>query len=329
MALDTGLAAGLDLPSNDDRIADAERPAAPTLAFGADIGQALRAVREHQRLTLDELAETTRVRAAYLEAIENLQLQKLPSRPFTIGYVRAYAQALGLDAEAAVERFKADEPVLDEPLRAPLGVMDERDPRLSFIFIAGLVIVAAIVLWNLAQRGMTEAAPPPAKASERVSDQVLASMKAGKVSLGAPLPAPSESTTPDIYETPGLAEADENGVNHSQPSQLGVRIEGEHKVDIAALPATFKPDGAVHGAPASVPSVLTLQALGSSALIVRGGDGTVYFARQMRKGEAYRVPAAAGLVGEASDPDHFQVFVGGHSRGLLPATRFSMSSLAK
>lgn len=327
MALDTGDAAGLDMTSNDDRAAGAARKDAPTLRSGADIGQALKAVREHHRLTLDQVAEATRVRASYLDAIEKLDLQKLPSRPFTIGYIRAYAQALGLDAEAAVERFKSDEPVLDEPLRAPVGVQDERDPRLNIILIGVLGIVAAIVLWNLAQRGMHAAEPPPAKASRQLAEEMLAEVKNGPVILGAPLPAPLESTTPPLYETPGLAAADENGVNHNAPSQVGVRVEGRQMVDPATLPATFTPKGAVYGATAQEASHITLQALTSSALIVRGADGSVYFARQLTKGEAYRVPLAPGLVADASDPDHFQVFAAGQSKGLLPHARVSLSSL--
>src|SRR4051812_36399825 len=76
---------------------------APTIHSGNDVGQALRAIREHRGLTLEALAEITRVRASYLTAIEELRLDALPSRPFVIGYIRAYAQALGADPDQAVE----------------------------------------------------------------------------------------------------------------------------------------------------------------------------------------------------------------------------------
>src|SRR5262245_21973194 len=82
--------------------ADLARPehGQPTVASGANIGEALRLVREFKGLSQDDVAEATRVRRAYLAAIETMRLEALPSRPFTIGYVRAYAEALGLDAEA-------------------------------------------------------------------------------------------------------------------------------------------------------------------------------------------------------------------------------------
>ena len=72
---------------------------APSLHSGGDIGQALKAVREAQGRSLEEVAEVTRIRRVYLADIEAMRLDKLPSRPFTIGYIRAYADATG-DANA-------------------------------------------------------------------------------------------------------------------------------------------------------------------------------------------------------------------------------------
>lgn len=301
---------------------------APTLHFGRDIGEALKAVREHQGLSLEEVAERTRVRRAYLGAIEDMRLELLPNRPFTIGYIRSYAEALGLDPDEAAYRFKADEPVLDEGLHAPVGVDDSRDPRLSALIAGGVIILAAIVLWNVAQRAMSESAPPPPTASEQATAQALLAQKTGPVVLGKPLPPPVESTTPPPYETPGLAEAGEDGMgNHAPPAILGVTPEGAEPADLSALPATFVAKGKMYGAPPSQASFITLQALKPAALIVRGGDGSVYFARQLDKGDAYRVPAIAGLVVDVSDRQDFQVFAGGHSRGYLPAQQSAASKL--
>jgi cytoskeletal protein RodZ len=329
VALDTGRVTDLQVEANEDRGPVASRSYAPSLQSGADIGQALRAVREFRKLSLETVADTTRVRRAYLQAIEEMQLDKLPSRPFTIGYIRAYAEALGVDAEAAVERFKAEEPVLDEPLRAPVGVNNDRDPRLMAIILGGIVIIAAIVLWNVAQRAMTESAPPPPTAPEKVAAKALEAQKAGPVALGAPLPAPVESTTPAPYETPGLAEAGEDGVNHSAPAAIGAKPAGAPVVDVASLPATFQPGGKVYGAAAGQPSTVTLKALKSASLIVRGADGSAYFARQLAAGEAYRAPQLAGLSVETSEPDSIQVFVAGQSKGVLPSAKSPLGALAQ
>jgi transcriptional regulator with XRE-family HTH domain len=333
MPLDTGGVSELNLSTNGDGAAPAGPPPAPaeppTLQSGVDIGQALRAVREHQGRSLEDLAETTRVRAGYLSAIEELRLELLPSRPFTIGYIRAYASALGLDPEAAVERFRVDEPVLEEPLRAPLGVQDEHDPRVNSLIAGGCVIIAAIFLWNIARRAMVEDAPPPPAASEVITAKALATVKPGPVVLGAPLPAPVESTTPPPYETPGLAEAvltpDGRLTLQGKPKPLDQMTDPP---PLAQLPPSFEAKGAIYGAKANEPSSVTVQALKSSQLIVRGADGSLYFARQLAAGEAFRAPQVSGLTFNVTDPNGFQVFVGGQSRGVLPAAQASVSGLA-
>jgi cytoskeleton protein RodZ len=305
-------------------------PVDPLLAHDT-LGEALKAVRHDRGLTLVEVAETTRVRRSYLEAIEEMRLDALPSRPFTIGYIRAYATALGLDPDLAVERFRSDEPMLEEALHAPVGLIDEKDPRVAAFLIGALVIIAAIVLWNVAQRAMMAAAPPPPLAPQAQTAKALAQIKTGTMELGYPLPAPVESTTPPPYETPGLAAATGVKLDPNAPAPVAAsptRVGEPPPVDLASLPATFIPKGKVYdsGNPRQV-SVVTVQAIKAGALIVRGPDGSVYFARQLAKGEAYRVPQLAGLTLDVSAPHDFQVFVAGQSKGVLPAQQVLASKL--
>jgi transcriptional regulator with XRE-family HTH domain len=311
---------------------DPDEPAPPLDPLFAhdSIGAALRAIRVERGLELPQVAESTRVRRAYLEALEEMRLEALPSRPFTIGYIRAYATALGVDPDMAVERFKSDEPVLDEPLRAPVGVLEEKDPRVAAFVVGALVILAAIVLWNIAQRGMMDAAPPPPLAPEEKAEQLLSQLQTGTVELGEPLPAPVESTTPPLYETPGLAAS--LGLDGEPPPSEApspTRLGEPPPVDLASLKPVFTPMGRIYG-PGSpqLTSIVTVQAIKGGALIVRGADGSVYFARQLAKGEAYRVPQLAGLTLDVSAPQDFQVFVNGQSRGVLPSTQVLASKLA-
>ena len=305
-----------------------------SLHSGSDIGQALRAVREQRRLSLDEVAEITRIRRVYLEDLEAMRLEKLPSRPFTIGYIRAYAEALGLDGEAAVDRFRSEEPDMNEPLRAPVGVTEAGDPRVVAITAGVVVILAAIILWNIAQRALNANAPPPPTAPPKAAAAALAAQAAGPIILGAPLPAPVESTVPPPYETPGMPIINPDGtVTTPKPLPAGVKSglspEPPSAEELARLPPVFEATGRLYGAPAGQPSAVTLQALKPASLIVRGQDGQIYFARQFAAGDAFRVPQVGGLTADVSQPASFQVFVGGRSRGLLPAPQVLLSKLAE
>ncbi len=333
MPLDTGGVTNLNLRADGDRDPGLADSYMPTMDTGPDIGAALKSAREFRGLTLQDVADSTRIRRAYLAAIEEMRLDELPSRPFTIGYVRAYANALGMDGEAAVERFKLDEPAPDEPLRAPVGVRRDGDPRVMAIVIVGLLIVGAIVMWNIAQRAMNEQAPPAANAPEASAVGLPApAPPGGPVALGAPLPAPVESTTPTPYETPGL-EAATAGDGSSKAADDAARLAKANPETVVPavsgtpLSATFVPAGPVYGAPAAG-SVVTLQVRRPTSLIVRGADGSVYFARQLAAGEAYRAPMLKGLTVDVADPSAVQVFVAGQSKGLLPAPQTLVSKLA-
>lgn len=324
MPLDTGGLSDLDDPASAGGDPTRMDSYEPSIHAGADVGQALRTIREFRGLSVEDLAETTRVRANYITAIEAMRFEGLPSRPFVVGYIRAMAQALGADADAAADRFKAEEPVLDEPLPEPVGVQGEKDPRLGAIVAGAVVIIGAIVAWNVVQRMMTEAAPPPPTASASVMAKALANTTSGPVSLGAPLPAPVESTTPPPYITPGLDKA----VNAEGQPLVSPQDAAPPPSPALDLAPTFRPRGQVYGTPASSPASVVVQALKPAFLVVRGSDGAVYFARQLSEGEAFRAPDLAGLTIDVSEPDAFQVFVAGQSKGVLPQPLTDVSKLA-
>ncbi|HEX6866294.1 MAG TPA: helix-turn-helix domain-containing protein, partial [Caulobacteraceae bacterium] len=75
-------------------------------------------------------------------------------------------------------------------------------------------------------------------------------------------------------------------------------------------------------------SAVTLQARKPASLIVRGSDGSVYFARQMAPGQAYRVPVLKGLTVDVSDPLAFDVFVFGQGQGVLQSGQTPVAKLA-
>lgn len=308
---------------------------APTL------GDGLRAAREFRGLTAVQVAEMTRVRRVYLVSIEGMRFDELPSRPFAMGYVRAYAQALGLDETQVIERFRREVPDETGPLRAPSGLQPQSDPRVRLIASVALIVFSAVLIWNVAQRSLQEPPVPAptvpdlaiAASGLPVSDQQLLGQPV--VSLGEPLPAPAESTLPTAYVTPGLAEATAAGgsVDIAQANAKALtaaqKAGGVTSLALAAtvpVRAAFNPNGTVYGA-APQQSVVTIQARKSSSIIIKGADGSVYFARQLAAGEAYRAPMVAGLTLDVSDPVAFDVYVNGEFTGKLPAAVTPLSRL--
>ena len=72
------------------------------------LGTTLCRRRLERSLTLGGVARELRIRPRYLAALEDGRFQELPGRIYAIGFVRAYAKHLGLDAEDAVVRLKGE-----------------------------------------------------------------------------------------------------------------------------------------------------------------------------------------------------------------------------
>lgn len=70
------------------------------------IGRRLRAAREVRGVSLGQIEAATHIRRAYLEAIEAGRAEDFPAEVFLKGFLRGYADQLGLDGAALVEDYK-------------------------------------------------------------------------------------------------------------------------------------------------------------------------------------------------------------------------------
>lgn len=109
------------------------------------VGQILRRTREHYQKSLQDVENALRIRAEQIEAIEEGHAEKLPARVYAIGFVRSYAEFLGLDGEKMVHLFKhqsADQ-ALEPELHFPVVAADSKAPPLWIIL--GCLIVLGLV----------------------------------------------------------------------------------------------------------------------------------------------------------------------------------------
>ena len=62
-----------------------------------ELGELLRKTREERRLSLAQVEEATRIRSAYLQALEEEAWDRLPPRTYVKGFLKSYARYLGLE----------------------------------------------------------------------------------------------------------------------------------------------------------------------------------------------------------------------------------------
>ena len=133
--------------------------------IGLPIGDTLRQTRTRQRIDIRTVEADTKVRAKYLRALENEEWDLLPGPAYARGFLRTYAQYLGLDADALVDEYRRAvetslgpdapqifaEPVLEHHRRP--GEEPRRPWASRIAVIAALGAVAVIVLLVLGLTG--------------------------------------------------------------------------------------------------------------------------------------------------------------------------------
>jgi len=112
------------------------------------IGLMLRARREALGKDIDELARKLRIRALYISAIEEDRLRDLPGSAYALGFVRSYAESLGLPGEQAVAAYREE---LARHGRQPQLIFPKEGRRsyASIPFVAGAVLATAAALYGI------------------------------------------------------------------------------------------------------------------------------------------------------------------------------------
>jgi cytoskeleton protein RodZ len=72
-----------------------------------EIGNSLREARHRQQLELAEVEQATKIRARYLTALEEEAFDALPAQTYVKGFLRTYADYLGLDGQLYVDEFNS------------------------------------------------------------------------------------------------------------------------------------------------------------------------------------------------------------------------------
>ena len=160
-----------------------------------EIGNSLREARLRQGLDFPEIEQATKIRGKYLRSLEEEQFDVLPGQTYVKGFLRSYADHLGLDGQLYVEEFNSryvrgeleedPEKQAFQPRRAVSagrgGGLQGKAVLLTIAVIAGLtVFVFAAWMWggneNTPDLVMN---PPPGPAARKPTAKLVASAVAG------------------------------------------------------------------------------------------------------------------------------------------------------
>jgi cytoskeleton protein RodZ len=143
----------------------------------ASFGERLQREREMRGITLEEIAEATKIGTRALRALEAQDFEKLPGGIFNKGFVRSYARYLGLDEEQAVADYEAalrdkhaaqaGKPLLEqeEKKEQPSPLAGSRRLGALILLLASLVCLLAYFAWTRYSRASRRASQPLTPAS--------------------------------------------------------------------------------------------------------------------------------------------------------------------
>lgn len=227
---------------------DGEPGDTPNL-FPVKVGEKLRDARVAQGLELSDVAARTRVPLRHLAAIEASDYSGLPSTTYAIGFVKAYARAVGADEVALARELRAETASTfaarevyesydpEDPVREPPSALAWGGA------IVAILLLAAVGLWygtDLFRGGMTPAPEPSPTAlatPEAAPTAAATPVTGGQVTLIATQPVwlriydatgtrlyEKEMAVGERYDVP----ADANGpmINLGRPEAVQVTIDG-------------------------------------------------------------------------------------------------------
>jgi cytoskeleton protein RodZ len=292
------------------------------------VGSLLRACRLRAGVTLADAAETLNIRRPYLHAIEEGRYGDLPGPAYALGFVRGYAEYLGLDGNEVTRRFQAEtagteraktkEPGAKRPgtkamLHFPLAASETASPKSGVLLVGAMIALVAYGGWYALTAGNglppNLVAPLPARLAALLPDARVVPDPPSPETL-PPIPkrtpvdrAPAEPDVTEGRQSDSPATASEEQPALERPA-TAERVPSEAVVSQAEpAPAPALPSADPAGAdPVSADPVATadrprvvLQASQESWVEIRDRFNKRVLSRLMAVGDRLEVPDQAGL----------------------------------
>lgn len=271
----------------------------------------LRRRREELGRDVGTVARQLRIRAVYISAIEDGRLQDLPGTAYAVGFVRAYADYLGLDGTSVVGDYR-DELARRSRQNQLIWPVDQVDHR---HFPGGIVLAVCVLLAGVVYGGWYFASRPGGVGIDLI-DQVPDFMKKqtngesdGQVEgqTGAEVPADAIAGSPTSAQAAPLSgvtpSSDEtNQLAAASAAQPAAPVPTETPAQIAATPAT---------------KGVVLRAIKDSWVEIFNVKNDIVLQRILRAGETFTVPVQVGLTMNTGNAGGVIIEVDGKARPAL------------
>ena len=269
---------------------------------------------------LEDVSKELYIRKSFLEAIESSNYEEIPEAPYGIGFIRSYAEFLGLNSARIVQLFKEETDVKNQ--KGDVYVLEPQAeatmPNKKYLGISVAAVALLYVAWLGYNKTQFEENKPMGgedivaevivpQSSENFPLQVedFATVENVISSEVSDLPI-IDTTTKELTETPQVVVREENFVeapkveNVKEPQKAEVIVKEEPKTEEAVIEENEKTEEVV--SEDKTPKVNTKK--GSRVTIKVNKETWVevkdnkklWLSKVLNAGDSYQVPAGEGTI---------------------------------
>ena len=271
------------------------------------VGSTLRKARLKSGKKISEVSKDLCIRKVYLDAIEASNYSEIPDYPYGPGFVRSYADYLGLNGARLVQLFKDETSVKkDDEYFMPEVQKEVTAPNHKYLLISIAAILALYFVWFLFNR-------------EKDVDLEEVTITEENISNDADFVVQVEDF---ITEETAKSEKEAlSSVESSLPEQV---------TEIPVAPAATELNAGIEQAPVStsepeitpvpkqIPNDRVFLDIKDDVWVeVKDMDDTLYLSKELKAGDSYVLPQREGLLISAGKPGAVDVYVNGQLKEVI------------
>lgn len=273
------------------------------------VGEIIKKARISKKLKIEEVADKIRIRAQYLEAIENGDFQDLPGATYASGFVRTYASFLGLDSNVIYDRFREESSGIGQKLT--LSVMEPEEegsyPGRKEIVIAIVLFLIGYGLWSVFSSYEDETTLSETVDTSTVTEEVPVEISVKEDII----PSEKQSFSQEAPEISNI------GTSVSEISEQGLKVEPLIEEErVSSDSSGDKTSGAKEedvSQPEATPSPSSRVVIiaNSETWVQISKDSDNIVSRVLSKGDKYYVPEEEGLLLRTGNAGGLDIYVDG------------------
>lgn len=309
----------IENPAPETAVAVEEPVAAPAPAPTVNkVGALLKEMRLRKNLKLTDISKKLCIRKFYLEAIEESRYQDIPEFPYGIGFIRSYADFLGLNSSNIIELYKEEtESKPDKDIFVLEPQAEATVPNKKYLLVSLLALILIYVLWSVYNNRINAV-------SEEAPEEILPAAAIEETGASQPLVVEDYSVDTDVIEPKTGAEplafvdttvAPQQSANVVVTDQAFTGEAVAPSPEPAAVPVVETPRAEPAAVPAAVEPVaskgVVVKVTGETWVEVKDADH-LYLSKVLKEGDIYTVPEdGRGMILSIGRPSAAEVYING------------------